>query len=1647
MSHPALRLTREAIRSLNLRHLFIQIGFLTVLCWLTAATANAANRFSVASGNWNFVGRWAGFRRSGLVSLLFLAGLFLFVSDSALAVTKTSTGSGNWNTAGTWSPSGVPASGDDVIIANGHTVTVNGSFTCATLTFNSGNSPTGVTISGTNSLTVIGAVTMNAPSDGSSARILAVGAGTFSCASLTMANVGGGNDDIIFSISTGSATVSGGVTMNGSSTENFINLTSTGTLNLGGSISGGSLNPGTSSTVVYNQAGAQSIDNVTYNNLTLSGSGAKTLSGNATVNGTLSIQGTATFALGGNTLTYGASAVLEYKGSAAQTASTNEFPSAMSADVIIDNTSGVALSATARTLSGNLTLTNGTFAAGTNLTMGVGFAINRSAGSMTGTLQTANAYDVNYTGNSKTTGSELSGSGFRTITVNLTAGQTLTLDQNRAPDGNLTVTSGIFDLSTFTINRSAAGGTITVSNSTTLKIGGTNTFPTNYTTHTLGATSTVEYGGANQTVTAESYGHLTLSGSGTKTMPGSAMTIAGNFSMAGTASATAGNALTVNGDVSIGASGTPTFNASTFTHNVKGNWTFSGGTFTASTGTINFNGTSAQTIGGTVSTTFNNLTINNTAGTQPGVTLGIDTTVGGTLTLTTDLSATGGTLTHTGGATACSGNGDLVGIVKRTTIAVGTTYCFGNSLNTIQFNSGTPSSPTMTVSLVKGSLPGNISNAVNRLYTLEPTGMAAFSATVQLRYLPGELGVIPESNLKLWRDTTGTGNWVEVGGTVNVTNDYVNVAGVTAFSPWVFAPPSPAAPTAVRMRGVQTVATADGVELRWRTGHEVDNLGFRIYREENGQRTLITKNVIAGSSLAVGRRATLTTGRSYRWTDEDGSANSAYWLEDIDLNGTHTLHGPFTPFPGPGASQNKGGKKSNRSAPNPYASQNSITLETMSRQAAQEIRATHEVTPVGALPGSYLGTAVRNAKAGGPKDSEAATQPRMLGNENAVKLTIKQEGWYRVMQPDLLAAGLDPQANPRRLKLYVDGIEVPIYVTGAEDGRFDPADSVEFYAMGLDTPVTDARVYWLLSDKGAGARVRKLVPVNGAPAGSGFMQTVERRDRETYMATLLNGAAENFFGAIVTPTEALDQTLLVPSVDRSAPANATLEIALQGITTGSHVTGVILNGVPLGSVNFNGQAQGVRRFTVPQTQLLDGANTVTLQNAGDDSDYSLVAYLRLTYPRAYRADSDALTLNAQAFQRVTINGFTDKGVRVFDVTDERNVVELETLIKQEAVGFSVTTTPQGNGQRRLLALGPSRLLIPAELKANRPSNWLTKGNRADLLLITHNTLAAQFSPLVALRRSQGWRVETVDIEDVYDEISFGHKTASGLGDFLAFTATFWNRAPKYVLLGGDASYDPRNYTNNGNSDLVPTRLVDAGTLETASDDALVDFDGDGLPDLTVGRLPARTPAEAQRMVERLLSYDNATPSKETVLVADQNIGYNFETLINSLQTQVPIGQTATMILRSQNNDATTRANLMAALNRGPRLANYFGHGSFDLWNGDILTAADASALQNGNKSSVYLMMTCLTGYFLEPGAESLAEALLKNINGGAIAVWAGTGYTEPDPQEVINKSVFPNLFKPGQLLGEALRQAKSVTTDRDTRLTWIFFGDPTMRLR
>jgi hypothetical protein len=101
-------------------------------------------------------------------------------------------------------------------------------------------------------------------------------------------------------------------------------------------------------------------------------------------------------------------------------------------------------------------------------------------------------------------------------------------------------------------------------------------------------------------------------------------------------------------------------------------------------------------------------------------------------------------------------------------------------------------------------------------------------------------------------------------------------------------------PTEVDMAQIDAVQNKKGVTLTWQTTSEVDNLGFHVYRQSAaGTPERLNRHIITGSAFMTGRR---TNGpRSYRFVDRTPLAGFVqYFIEDVDLDGTKTMHGPVT---------------------------------------------------------------------------------------------------------------------------------------------------------------------------------------------------------------------------------------------------------------------------------------------------------------------------------------------------------------------------------------------------------------------------------------------------------------------------------------------------------------------------------------------------------------------------------------------------------------------------------------------------------------------------------------------------------------------------------------------------------------------------------
>jgi hypothetical protein len=857
----------------------------------------------------------------------------------------------------------------------------------------------------------------------------------------------------------------------------------------------------------------------------------------------------------------------------------------------------------------------------------------------------------------------------------------------------------------------------------------------------------------------------------------------------------------------------------------------------------------------------------------------------------------------------------------------------------------------------------------------------------------------------------------QLGGVITVTA--TDAAGNTSeFSQVV------GSPTAIDLISFTAASYPDGVLLEWQTGFEVDNLGFHLYREEAGKRTMITPQLIAGSALAAGSGVAMNSGRSYAWFDKLSEVNGAeYWLESVDLNGESNWQGP-------------------------------VTAQLIGDQASKKTRATL-LSKLGRSESLLYQTLPLEAKTvSGRARPEQITLQTDLAAQTAVKIAIKQEGWYRVSSQELIAAGLDANADPRFLQMFVEGREQPVAIIEDQQTK-SPSFAVEFYARGVDTAYSNSRIYWLTVGAQAGLRIKQVKESGAPPPVESFAYTVERKDRTIYFSALRNGEAENFFGAVIA-RDTVVQDLFVQHLDQMSPVSTTLEVALQGVTLLPHEVKVRLNGTELGVINFMGQGQGVASFSVRQSQLHEGLNQVTLTAQSGPSDISLVDYLRLTYQHTYNADSDTLRLTASGNQAVTINGFTGPQIKVIDITDPNSPEELLGEVQQQRRGYGITVTAPGDGLRTVLALTDSTIKHPAAVVANEPSTWRSPANRANLIIITRRDFFADLEPLKKLRQKQGLSIATVDVEDIYDEFSFGEKSPKAVKDFLTFAYTNWKRPPRFVLFAGDASLDPKNYLGYGDSDLVPTKLVDTEFNETASDDWFADFDNDRLAELAVGRLPVRSASETAVMVSKICSYENSKGSQEALLVADTNDGYSFEDASHQLLAWLPQNLSVAEINRGHLDAVTAKQQLFEAINRGQKLVNYTGHGSVDLWRGNLLTSGDVANLRNAENLSVFVMMTCLNGYFQDAALDSLAESLMKTETGGAVAVWASSGLTLPTEQAVMNREFYRLLFSPGTssllpsnklTIGEATQKAKLSVQDSDVRRTWILFGDPTMKLR
>ncbi len=721
--------------------------------------------------------------------------------------------------------------------------------------------------------------------------------------------------------------------------------------------------------------------------------------------------------------------------------------------------------------------------------------------------------------------------------------------------------------------------------------------------------------------------------------------------------------------------------------------------------------------------------------------------------------------------------------------------------------------------------------------------------------------------------------------------------------------------------------------------------------------------------------------------------------------------------------------------------------------------------------------------------------------EGRFKIIVDEDGLYRITYDELVEAGF-PLSNTdkQKIRMLNRGIEVPIYIGKSKRGRFVPGDYIEFwgekkladpnpeYPDVYNDPFTSKNVYWLEIGTQNGLR---MVDESGALAetqpGSyitpfAFTDRVHFEKDNTFIHFGQPSARVNspgftldhwFYDAGISAVGLRNYTFPLAWPLKTGQNSVLVKVMMRGVSYGSefnplfeHQVEIWVNDVKLGiSSDWDNQEINVitnhNGLPLPQSSLQHGENQlrVTLDQAGV-TDVVALNWFEIEYQRMYRAESDFIKFRKQEgipeqyITQFEIDGFSQPNIEVYklgsskimnarldEYTDQENFTSFRVSFQDHVVDESteyIALTP--SQKKSVLAIIPDKPWKPDTPAAS----LFNTSNKAEYLIITNELLYETALEYQAYREAGGLSVATVKVEDIYDEFNYGIISPLAIKDFLRYAYQAWDQtAPLYyVLLAGDASLNYRS-----NDDHVPTFLFETFKYGAAASDflfSLVDGD-DYIPDLVIGRIPARNNSELTNYLDKLMAYEaqeDPGPWRNTALFISGNdagtteIGSNLPAFRAQNQRLITFHTPRGYFARKLNTIRDTSipgfdpnfgstTDLINYFDDGVSFINFFGHGGGAIWaDVQLFNLNDVDRLNNGTRLPFIKSMTCFTGAFESQNRLGLAEKLITVENKGAIGVFASSGLGWLHNDFAIGWTLTDYLFEENLNVGEAVTLTK-----------------------
>ena len=686
--------------------------------------------------------------------------------------------------------------------------------------------------------------------------------------------------------------------------------------------------------------------------------------------------------------------------------------------------------------------------------------------------------------------------------------------------------------------------------------------------------------------------------------------------------------------------------------------------------------------------------------------------------------------------------------------------------------------------------------------------------------------------------------------------------------------------------------------------------------------------------------------------------------------------------------------------------------------------------------------------------SARRTAARAIGISSVLKVRIHQEGVYGISL-QAVASGMGRSlaevqvlAEAGQLQLTRQGEAVPVI--------YDAARSrLVFHGSAPESNWYVHESVYLLAE-GAGLDMPRRDP--GATSGATVFPVQLHFEENLFLFSMNEMPADFYFWAgVISGFDDLSVQSFPLDLTGHAGGDVRLKVRLMGWTSSTnhpdHLAKFGFNGVEVGTIAFDGQEAAEAELTIPAAAVVDGVNMFTVEGVlqpGRSESFFVVDWIEAGFERVLMPAANTLHFRAGGAATVSAAAFAEPLALALNETGAPTWLADETGVLPGKAWAAVRP------DERFAAVEAEAVVMLAPDPAAADAWFLAADNEVDYLVIAPAALAAAAQELVDYRASQGLQARLAVFEDMCDLLAGGVRTPEAIPALLRRAVATWTRAPGMVVLAGNGHYDYLG-ANTGEANHLPPLLVQTPAGVCASDGLLADTGGDSLPDLAIGRLPARTGMELAAMIAKIQAYESgfgAAWQNELLLAADKADSIASFSAANdrlAVLAAAPYSVPARIDL-DQMELAAARPNFLDWFQAGAGFIHYTGHGGMKTLGAQtLLSWTNVAAMNNATRPPIVVTLTCLAARYEVPGADSLGELMLQRAQGGAVAMLGPAGLSQNAPATELGEAFYRAILQEGVgRLGLAFLRARrslpaSLFAD-GTYAVYNLLGDPALRI-